>query len=379
MTLRGTLEHFGVVPIEPSLTVLDVFAGAGGLSLGLSWSGFRSVGAVEFDSAAAATYELNFGHVLRAGSGSPLPIEAVDFEAYRGSVDLLAGGPPCQGFSQLGKGLIDDPRNRLWREYMRAVEQVRPRAFLMENVPPLLRSEEGRATLELAEALGYSVRSAVLSADAYGVPQRRKRAFIIGTLEGTPRLPVPIDDAILPRTVRWAIEDLPLKPNGLDWHIGRNPQAKSVERYRAVPEGGNRFDLQRARPDLTPRCWLEKPTGSTDVFGRLWWDRPALTIRTEFFKPEKGRYLHPEAHRPITHREAARLQTFPDDFLFTGSKIEVARQIGNAVPPLLAYRLGQALHSVLMGSTSKSDRGAVRAKSRTGLRQKQLNLFNERE
>jgi DNA (cytosine-5)-methyltransferase 1 len=103
----------------------------------------------------------------------------------------------------------------------------------------------------------------------------------------------------------------------------------------------------RKRPDITPDCWLNKPTGSTDVFGRLEWDKPALTIRTEFFKPEKGRYLHPQANRPITHREAARLQSFPNDFVFVGSKIEIARQIGNAVPPKLAKAVAQAVIAVL--------------------------------
>ena len=134
-------------------------------------------------------------------------------------------------------------------------------------------------------------------------------------------------------TVREAIGDLPLEPTEGDWHLSRNPTAKSLARYKAIPPGGNRFDIPE---DLLPSCWKNKPTGTTDVMGRLQWDRPCLTIRTEFFKPEKGCYLHPEAHRPITHREAARLQTFPDDFEFRGSKIEVARQIGNAVPPSLA-------------------------------------------
>ena len=111
----------------------------------------------------------------------------------------------------------------------------------------------------------------------------------------------------------------------------------SIARYRAVAqEGMNRFDLQRLAPELTPECWIRKTSGGTDLFGRLWWGRPAFTIRTEFYKPEKGRYLHPEQHRPITHREAARFQSFPDDFVFIGSKVEIAKQIGNAVPPLLA-------------------------------------------
>jgi DNA (cytosine-5)-methyltransferase 1 len=109
----------------------------------------------------------------------------------------------------------------------------------------------------------------------------------------------------------------------------------------------NRFDLQKRALDLTPDCWIRKKSGGTDLFGRLWWDRPAFTIRTEFFKPEKGRYLHPEQHRPITHREAARLQSFPDDFIFKGSKIEIARQIGNAVPPLLAARVADVVYMLL--------------------------------
>ena len=114
----------------------------------------------------------------------------------------------------------------------------------------------------------------------------------------------------------------------------------------------NRVDLQQRRLDLTPRCWINKK-GGTDLFGRLWWDRPAFTIRTEFFKPEKGRYLHPEQHRPITHREAARFQSFPDDFAFAGTKIEIAKQIGNAVPPRLAAAVAQSVVAMLAGASRR--------------------------
>jgi DNA (cytosine-5)-methyltransferase 1 len=114
-----------------------------------------------------------------------------------------------------------------------------------------------------------------------------------------------------------------------------------------LPPGGNRFDLQKNRPDITPKCWIRKKTGSTDIFGRLWWDRPSVTIRTEFFKPEKGRYLHPVQNRPITHREAARLMGFPDNFKFLGSKVEIAKQIGNAVPPPLAGCLAREIKNIL--------------------------------
>ena len=140
-----------------------------------------------------------------------------------------------------------------------------------------------------------------------------------------------------------------MSPPPFDLHFGRTPTTMSLERYKAIPEEGmNRFDLQKEHQKLTPACWIRKTSGGTDLFGRLWWDRPSVTIRTEFFKPEKGRYLHPIQHRPITHREAARLQTFPDDFKFLGSKIEIAKQIGNAVPPLLAARIADCAYTLLV-------------------------------
>ena len=143
-----------------------------------------------------------------------------------------------------------------------------------------------------------------------------------------------------------------------------------MRRYKAVPrDGGDRFAMQRnldraGLGDLVPRCWREKPTGTTDVFGRLWWDRPALTIRTEFYKPEKGRYLHPSAHRPITVREAARLMSFPDDFVLPEdqSMSSIARQVGNAVPPLLARRIAEAL-----AAASPSIRGRSLTRRRSWL------------
>lgn len=192
--------------------------------------------------------------------------------------------------------------------------------------------------------MGYSIAYDVLCADEFGVPQKRKRAFCIGSKRGKPSLPVSNGRRA---TVFDAIGHFPRRPTGENWHIGRNPTDKSIERYKVIPPGGNRFNLMKERPDLTPPCWLKKKTGTTDVFGRLEWNQPACTIRTEFFKPEKGRYLHPEEHRPITHREAASLQTFPESFIFKGSKIDVARQIGEAVPPLLACELAKKVSQIL--------------------------------
>jgi DNA (cytosine-5)-methyltransferase 1 len=248
--------------------------------------------------------------------------------------------------------------NKLWKFYFRVLKWIHPKVFLIENVPEFLKSYEYMEVERVARLLGYSVTSGVLKAVEFGVPQLRKRGFVIGVLGGKPMLPFPT--MALAKTVRDAIWDLRSKPLVFDMplngsvrgyprfrvsqlHVGRKPTSMSLERYRAIPYGGNRFDLMRKRPDITPGCWIRKKTGSTDVMGRLTWEEPALTIRTEFFKPEKGCYLHPELDRPITHWEAARIQTFPDTYYFCGSKIDIARQIGNAVPPTLAEAVAREI------------------------------------
>lgn len=321
-------------------TFIDLFCGCGGLALGFQQAGFKSVFAVDNDPASVKTYQRNFKHPVYLGD-----VECLENVSVKS--DLIIGGPPCQGFSPLGKFSPKKEHvslNKLWRHYLRIVDIVNPKGVVIENVPEFLKSNEFKIFAKKLIKRDYNISAQVLNAEHYGAPQKRKRGFIIGMRGHMPAFPAPIRDRL---TVRDAIGDLPLEPDGKNWHIGRNPTKKSLERYRCVPPGGNRFDLMKKRPDITPQCWLNKPTGSTDVFGRLEWDKPSLTIRTEFFKPEKGRYLHPEADRPITHREAARLQTFPDDFVFIGSKIEVARMIGNAVPPKLAKYLALAVKKVL--------------------------------
>jgi DNA (cytosine-5)-methyltransferase 1 len=366
----------------PAPYVADLFGGAGGITEGFRQAGFSPVAAVEFDRWAARTYAANFGeHVLACG------VEDVDLEQVRDGVvwrgcdtngkaiefktrgiDVLVGGPPCQGFSPLGRMNdwgFTDPRNKLWRHYVRILEIVYPKMFVLENVPELLKSGEFERLSRRVRELGYEIAFSVLNASNYGVPQARKRAIVIGSRIGKPLLPPPL--ILQRRTVRDAIGDLPEEPDGRNWHVGRNPMAISRERYRAVPPGGNRFDLMRNRPDITPKCWLRKKTGSTDVFGRMIWDEPAPTIRTEFFKPEKGRYLHPHADRPITIREAARLQTFPDEFVFMGSNVQVAKQIGNAVPVELARRIAVQIRSMLaLHGTACETTGAQNVETRTG-------------
>lgn len=332
--------------------MIDLFAGCGGMTRGFVDHGFKPIFAVEMDFDAAATYGANFGsdHV-HAGR-----IE--DVETFP-DADVVIGGPPCQGFSPLNRNGVGFERRALWREYLRALDEAAPEAFVMENVPELLISCEYAEFKRAAEQRGFDVRGEVLNAADFGVPQRRRRAIVIGSRVGAPPWPLQTHsspDAPVPNTKTWrtfrdAVAGLPLKPSGRDWHHPRNPRPESVRRYKAVPrDGGNRFQMQRnldqaGLEHLVPACWRNKPTGTTDVFGRLWWDRPAFTIRTEFYKPEKGRYLHPSAHRPITVREAARCMSFTDEFVLPDdqSMTSVARQLGNAVPPLLARCIAKAL------------------------------------
>lgn len=337
--------------MDRTYSLVDLFAGCGGMTLGFEQTGrFRSVFAVEWDEPAAETYRRNFGDHILAG-----PIEQVD-EFPR--CDVLIGGPPCQGFSALNMLGVGLERRTLWREYLRALQQSAPSAFVMENVPELLRSAEYQAFADEARALGYSVDGRILNAADFGVAQRRRRAIVIGSRAGAFSWPEPSHfppDAVplggAPwQTFRDAVAGLPLEPSSENWHRPRNPRPLSVERYMTIPgEGEGRFDLAARRPDITPACWLRKKSGSTDVFGRLWWDRPAFTIRTEFYKPEKGRYLHPSEHRPITIREAARCMSFPDGFELPEEQpmTTVAKQVGNAVPPLLARSIADALAAQL--------------------------------
>lgn len=360
-------------------TVIDLFAGCGGMSEGFrsSQAAFEPIAAVEWDLHAAATYAANFGHFHTHWQ------DIADFKV-ESKVDVVIGGPPCQGFSSLGSRDPDDPRNSLWREYMRVVLESNPQVFVLENVDRFSKSSEFAVLMD-ALTNGKLKRWKhhewkVLNAADYGVPQRRNRTILVASRVGPISLPTPThsrdEKGGLPgwNPVRSAIESLPERPETTELpdrkseffeqavpgtfkmyeiHIGRRPQPTSLDRYDCIPPGGGRFDL----PDhLLPRCWADKATGTTDVMGRMKWDAPSLTIRTEFFKPEKGQYLHPQwdktyankrVNRPITHQEAALLQTFPDDFVWCGSKVQIARQIGNAVPPRLAELLALSVACVL--------------------------------
>ncbi|RAO30362.1 DNA (cytosine-5-)-methyltransferase [Micromonospora noduli] len=343
--------------------VVDLFAGCGGITEGFRRTGrYEAVAAVELDVAAASTYAENFGedHMWQGSITDWLKGQSAP------EADVVVGGPPCQGFSSLGAKRDDDPRNELWREYVRVLNLIKPKAFLIENVPQFLKSNQF-AALE-AETDGgilsdYALEKKLLVAADFGSAQVRRRAIVIGTHrdlvkpievpDGTVparerktvqmallgvQKHVPVDRKTLPKTkVEHYGATVPGAFTGYEIHVTRHYEPLSLERFGYIGPGENRFKL----PDrLKSPCWLKHTSGANDVMGRLRWDKPSVTIRTEFFKPEKGRYLHPSENRAITHREAALLQGFLDDFRWCGTKIQIARQIGNAVPVEFAEALG---------------------------------------
>lgn len=364
--------------VSKPLTMIDLFAGCGGMTAGFVPHGFQPVLSVEQNLHAAASYAANFGedHTFW---GDVADVPDSDIPA----ADVVIGGPPCQGFSNLGSKDVHDPRNKLWKQYLRFVQNARPRVFVIENVDRFRRSSEFRLLLDEADhgmIKDYTLAHGLLLAADYGVAQRRLRTVVLGSRIGAIQLPTGTHSRLPAagrqpwRTVRDRIATLPERPvttdlprawttfkgqvvpgqfKWLDLHFGRNPRELSLRRYDCVPPGGGRFNL----PDeLLPRCWRDKPTGTTDVMGRMRWDHPSLTIRTEFFKPEKGQYLHPQweancadrrVNRVITHLEAALLQDFPETFAWCGSKIEIAKQIGNAVPVGLASAVAQHIRAQL--------------------------------
>lgn len=310
-------------------TVVELFAGAGLLSHAFRRQGFRLLRAVEIDRAAASTYAANVGP----------HIEVSDVRGAKpaGRCDVLLAGPPCQGFSTLGKRDANDPRNFLTLEIVRWAKAMRPTVVVVENVAAFLSSELWQAMAEGLGGLGYTIGACVLNAVDFGVPQRRVRSFTFASRRDVPKVNVPKHPRIM--TVREAWEGLSKVPDGRNHHVAPNPSSLALARMKAIPLGGDKRDVMRKAPHLAPPSWWRLNCEVVDVWGRMQWDCPANTLRTCLQNPSKGRYIHPDQHRVISLREAARLHTIPDDWEFVGLPTQVARQIGNSVPP----RLGQAV------------------------------------
>jgi DNA (cytosine-5)-methyltransferase 1 len=373
-------------------TAVDLFCGAGGLSLGLRDAGFSVLVGADSDRHAVETHTGNLGGLGWTGDLSD-PEEFLEHLEQWGirSVDLVAGGPPCQPFSRAGSAKIrdlvragervaDDPRASLWNSFMAVVERLRPTAVLIENVPDLPSWDNGAVLIgfyEALRALDYEVDARILDAYRHGVPQHRARLFIVAT-QGSRRVEWPEEIEPAP-TLRDAIGDLPPAPaaqrddrslyfgapesdlakrmrrgmtngNGrVVWdHITRDVRADDLEAFNLMPEGGTYADLpkklQRYRSDIF-----------TDKYKRLAWDGVSRTITAHIAKDGYW-YIHPEQPRTLSIREAARVQTFPDDFRFAGQPTHRLKQIGNAVPPLLGEAMGGTMRRALESRPSKRRR-----------------------
>jgi DNA (cytosine-5)-methyltransferase 1 len=326
--------------IKPKYTAIDLFSGAGGLTLGLKQAGFAVISAIEYEKTACDTYRMNHPEVALIDQD----IRDVDPVAHmnslgikKGDLDLLAGCPPCQGFSTIGtrnRGAKEnDNRNDYVFEMVRFAKVFLPKTIMMENVPAL--AADGRIKIVKAELrkLGYKSKVEVLNAADFGVPQRRRRMIMLCSREG--RLSIPkAEYPLRVSTVRKMIGDMPL-PGGSGDALHDMPEKRS-ERIKylisLIPsDGGSRSALPE---ELELNCH-KKSSGFKDVYGRMSWDKPSPTITGGCSNPSKGRFLHPEQNRTITLREAAMLQSFPRKYKFSteGGKQGVAIMIGNALPP----------------------------------------------
>lgn len=347
---RGLLPNSDGKP-----TAVDLFCGCGGLTVGLKRAGFRVLGAVDVDPLSVKTYKANHRDVTlwEKDIRELDPQELLDaLGLKKGGLDLLAGCPPCQGFSTMrtlnGALMVDDPRNDLLLEFERFVEALRPRAVMMENVPGLADDKRFEAFLRKLKKLGYLGAHRVLNAAEYGVPQRRRRLIYLAGLG----MEIPFaDKAAKMKTVEEAIGGLPKAGQSGDpvHDMPENRTPKVLEVIRLIPkDGGSRRDLpEKFQLECHKRC-----NGFKDVYGRMAWKEVAPTITSGCFNPSKGRFLHPEEDRAITMREAALLQGFPRRYKFptTDNKSAVALMIGNALPPPFIAAHGRSIKRVLRNS-----------------------------
>lgn len=353
------------------LNVIDLFCGAGGLSYGFSKTGFNILAANDNVPDAAIAFSLNhpqsivyLGDIKNLNTGELL--NDLDLEAK--DIDIVIGGPPCQAYSTVGKRLMSDPRATLFQEYFRILKELQPKFFIFENVKGLLSMQKGQLILNiiaLFQSLGYKVNHKVLNAADYGVPQIRERVIIAGTKFNTQfkfpnatHSPVSNKNKKPYLTVEDAISDLPLigtnqesdsylsppvtnfqrmmrsKKANLSGHVSPNNNPRLIKIMELLPDGGSPADI--------PEIYRPK-SGFKNTYCRLWWKKPSTTITRNLGTPSSSRCIHPKAPRPLTTREGARLQSFPDDYIFYGSRSAQNLQIGEAVPPLLSIAIARSV------------------------------------
>ena len=372
------------------MTVVDLFSGCGGLALGFKWAGFKTLLASDVDENCEKTYTYNFPEVpfikkdLREVSTNDIKHHISE------SADVVIGGPPCQGFSLANKNrnkVKDDPRNELFYEFVRVVTDLQPKAFVMENVRGLLSMQKGKVIQLMKDefenaGLGYEVDYKVLLASDYGVPQNRQRVIMIGIRKDLNKAPeFPIKSYENPVTVWEAISDLPQiqasegkesmaynsepqnayqefvrqKSNMVSNHIAMRHTQRLIDRFKVIQAGQSLAHV----PAEHAAVKRGKPTEKSKIVfsqnnQRLHGNKPAPTIAASF----QSNFIHPYLNRNFTAREGARIQSFPDDFIFQGMRTKMSwekglsqyQQIGNAVPPLLGFAIGKALKSTLQNN-----------------------------
>ena len=325
------------------LLAIDLFAGAGGLTQGLKEAGMTVIGAVENDPIALESYQINHpGTAVWDSDIRSLDPNSIKraLGLRRRQLDLLAGCPPCEGFSRLrtlnGSKTVVDERNDLIYDFLRFVEALLPKTIMLENVPQLVKDERFTKFVSRLEELGYKVEAKVLDVARYGVAQRRARTILLATRKRSIAWAPPTADVC---TVRRAIGHLPPagKSGDMLHDCPERRKERTLQLIRSVPKnGGSRRNADSA---YLLRCH-QNFDGFSDVYGRMWWDKVSPTITSGCFNPSKGRFLHPEADRAITLREAALLQSFPAEYHISLSrgKEKAADIIGNAIPPEFVKR-----------------------------------------
>lgn len=343
------------------MKVIDLFSGVGGMSLGFKNQGAKIIMAIEKDKDIAYSYQKNHKETIVINEDiTKIKIETV-FREYKNEIDVVIGGPPCQGFSQKGaRKSIKDERNFLFKYYYEVVKYLKPKYFLMENVPNLLTSEKGffkQEIIEIFQSIGYELDIKILNAFDFGVPQMRKRAFILGKL-GENKILLPVTNG--EKNVVWdAISDLAFLNSG-EGKEEQNYLYETKSKYQKQMRTSNILYNHKATCHseiAIKRLKLVPPEGTRDslpeeektksiysgTWSRMKKNEPSVTITTRFDTPSSGRFTHPYLHRAITVREAARIQSFPDDFIFYKSKTSQMKQVGNAVPPLLAEEIAKVI------------------------------------
>lgn len=323
-------------------TFVDLFCGAGLLSAGFTAEGFTPILGVDLDRHALSSYEHNLCVSTLHSS--------VEYVPDGLSADILLAGPPCQGFSTLGRRDPKDERNDLSLCVSRWAKQLNSKVVVVENVPAFLQSPQHKTLVHDLVTLGYDVQCVTLEAADFGAPQFRKRAFTVASLLGnfeTPRkthtAPISVADAVFGPEI--ATDD--------PMHTWPLPSNLALERFKVTPAGGAKADIIKHRPDLCPPSWASIPSQATDVWGRMHLNRPSNTIRCTFQNPSKGRYIHPTEHRVISLREGARIQGIPDSWVFSGQPYPIARQIGNGVPVPLGQAIARSVRDVLSSALGR--------------------------